>query len=146
MISKPFKPPFPFPTRKAAFNILLFIILCLNGLHLCKEVRAMQKLSRLFADRSIGRAFTGFEEVLKNSSLAGYYTDKDLRQTRHSREFAEAQYVLAPVILDLNNVDHPYIIFNCLNEETAWRKIKEIGAIPVKKNSLGIILAKRHGN
>ena len=72
----------------------------------------------------------------------GYYTDKSLDVNQNAAEFAQAQYVLAPTILDLNNLNHEYILLDCSAEDIAFEKIKEIHAIPFKKR-LGLILAKR---
>ena len=63
----------------------------------------------------------------------------------NSAQFAQAQLVVAPLIMDLNNMEHEFILFDCTSDEKALAKIKEIGAVPVKRNRYGLILARRPG-
>ena len=77
--------------------------------------------------------------------MIGYYTDKDLNQKQPAMQFAQAQLVLAPAILDtdINNPRHQFILFDCTTEKKALQKIQALGLIPLKRNNRGIILAKR---
>ena len=61
------------------------------------------------------------------------------------KQFAQAQLVLAPAILDTNLSDprYKFILFDCSSEKIAFQKIQELGLIPLKRNNLGIILTKR---
>jgi len=61
---------------------------------------------------------------------------------KDAMQFAQAQYKLAPIILDLNNIDHKYIIFDCSNLNTAKEKIKELRLTPIRQNQFGIILTR----
>ena len=90
-----------------------------------------------------GTIFSGLKKILKESKYVGYYTDKSMDLTPYAAQFAQAQYILAPIILDFNNTDHEFIFFDCLDEKAALKKIKEIKAIPFKKNKFGIMLATK---
>ena len=88
-----------------------------------------------------GYIFLGLEKMFKDVKYVGYYTDRNLDESPAAAKFAQAQYILAPAILDLNKTDHEFILFDCSREEIARRKIEEIKAVPLKKNKFGIILA-----
>lgn len=90
-----------------------------------------------------GFKFVGLHDEFRNIRYVGYYTDKDMSLNQNAAQFAQAQYVLAPVILDLNNVEREFLILDCTSEAKALEKIKEIKALPLKKNQFGIILARK---
>ena len=90
-----------------------------------------------------GHIFLGLEKIFQDVKYAGYYTDKSLDDGPAAARFAQAQYVLAPTILEFNATDHEFILFDCSREEIALQKIEEIKAVAVKRNKLGVILARR---
>ena len=90
-----------------------------------------------------GYIFLGLEKMFKDVKYIGYYTDRSLDEMPAAAKFAQAQYILAPAILDLNATDHEFILFDCSREEIARRKIEDIKAVAVKKNRFGIILARK---
>jgi len=61
---------------------------------------------------------------------------------RNTAQFSQAQFALAPVILDLNNLNHRFLIFDCDDERRAFAAMQQIHAKPLKRN-MGIILAER---
>lgn len=91
-----------------------------------------------------GYRFTGLEKTFKNVKYAGYYTDKDLDESPAAANFAQAQYILAPTILDLNAANHEFILFDCSRQEIARQKIEELKYIPLKRNKFGVILARKN--
>jgi len=89
---------------------------------------------------SLGFQFMGLEGVFKDVRRVGYYTDKDLSNTLAIAQFEQAQYMLAPTVLDLNNTQYHWVIFDCTSPQAALDAIKHLGLTPVKINH-GIILA-----
>ncbi len=85
----------------------------------------------------------GLTDMLRGVEYVGYFTDKDLTDKTNAAQFSQAQYILAPVILDLNNTQRDFIIFDCTTPDVALEKIKEIDAVPLVKNKFGIILARK---
>ena len=128
---------------KPPFMALLAIVILVNSFQLFKEITKMQKIRRIVPFYFSGSKFLGLEGILKNVKYIGYYTNKDFSVTQNVAQFSEAQYVLAPSILELNNTDHDFILFDCTTVEVALAKIKEMRAIPLKKNQYGIILARK---
>ncbi len=89
---------------------------------------------------SLGFQFMGLENVFKGIRTVGYFTDKDLGQSLAIAQFEQAQYMLAPTVLDLNHTQYHWVIFDCTNPQMAMETIKSLGFTPLKVNH-GIILA-----
>ncbi len=89
---------------------------------------------------SLGFQFLGLKDVFKDIRSVGYFTDKDLDQTRNIAQFELAQYTLAPTVLMLNHTEYHWVIFDCTSFQTAMDNIKRLGLTPLKAHN-GIILA-----
>ena len=128
---------------KSIFIIALLLVITVN------LAESLVDLLGLYSKRQnnpfffSGSIFLGLEKIFKDVKYIGYYTDRNLDESPAAAKFAQAQYILAPAILDFNKTDHEFILFDCSREEIARRKIEEIKAVPVKKNGFGIILARR---
>ena len=134
---------FPLKKIKIFYAALLAAFSLANALILAADIFSVQKRredSRIFY--FAGMRFSGLKDFLKGADYIGYYTDKNLSKSEYAAQFSQAQYILAPVILDLNNTSHRFILFDCTTEKKAFEKIKEIGAVAVKKNPYGIVLAE----
>lgn len=117
------------------------ILIILNTFNLYKEIRGLGQIRKKVPFIFMGNKFLGLEDLLKNAERVGYVTDKDLDVNQPALQFAQAQYILAPVILELNSTNHLFVLFDCTDEETALKRIQEAGLKPIKKNQFGIILA-----
>ena len=89
---------------------------------------------------SLGFQFMGLEKVFKDVRTVGYYTDKDLDSPLAIAQFEQAQYMLAPTVLDLNHTEYHWIILDCTSPQVAMETIKRLGLTPLKTRN-GIILA-----
>ena len=85
--------------------------------------------------------FTGLKRAFAHVPRAGYYTDKNMEHPLAIAEFEQAQYVLAPTVLELNNTSLPLTIFDCTRPEICIAKIKELKLVPISASSTGLILA-----
>ena len=90
---------------------------------------------------TLGFKFMGLEKIFPDQRTVGYYTDKNLDIPLAIAQFEQAQYMLSPTVLELNNTRHRFVIFDCTSPQTAVNKIKELGLVPLKANNDGIILA-----
>lgn len=124
------------------FLVGSLIVITINMTELLVDVTTIEQRKTYIPFYFQGFKFSGLDDILKDVKYVGYYTDKDLTVTHHLAEFAQAQYIVAPVILDLNNTKHKFILFDCTSEGKAFTKIREIGAIALRKNKYGIILAQ----
>ena len=127
---------------KFLFTSCAVFIVITNMLALYKEIRIVGRIRRAIPYTFIGNKFLGLSSVLKDVKRIGYYTDKSLDVNQNAMQFAQAQYILAPIILDLNNTNYPFVLFDCSQRTVALEKIREAGLIPVKENQFGIILAR----
>ena len=132
-----------FRRLKSIYMAVFFLAIVLNGIPFLKYIHAFKRLREKRPYFFIGDKFSGLGRLFRGVKYVGYYTDKNLDVNRHAAQFAQAQYALAPTILDLNNTNHELIIFDCTSELMAWARIKEIQAVPIKRNNLGIIVARR---
>ena len=89
---------------------------------------------------SLGFQFMGLEDVFKGIRSVGYYTDKDLNNALAIAQFEQAQYMLAPTVLDLNQTQYHWVIFDCTSPQVAMGVIKRLGFTPAKMRN-GIIVA-----
>jgi len=131
------------PKRQIIFFLLLGGLTVFNTINLVKSGLKLTKIKKIIPYQFDGYKFSGLQETFKNVKYIGYYTDKDLKETKALQQFSQAQYILAPVILDPDSTDYPYILFDCSTDDIALKKIKELDVIPLKKNKFGIILARR---
>ncbi len=128
--------------RRTFFILLVAAVLCLNIFTLGKDILKMKQQRKTFPYVFTGFKFSGLNDILRGVDYIGYYTDKDMDNRQDALQFSQAQYTLAPVILDLNNTQHEYVLFDCSSPKVALKKIKEIRAVPVRKNQFGIILTR----
>ena len=104
------------------------------------EVRGKrQKHPQIF----LGWKFSGLQETLAGVPFVSYYTDRDLDDRINAMQLAQAQYVLAPTILDQHNLGHEFLLLDCDDPARAWDHITTEGLKPVKASPFGTILAKR---
>ncbi len=144
MISpSPQKLPTSYFYLKGIFLCCVIASIIFNAFYLFKETAALSKSRKENPFFFSGSKFEGLGEILKSTGHVGYYTDKDFSNNQHVSQFAQAQYVLAPIVLDLNSTQRRFVLFDCTSEEIAFAKIKEIGYLPLKKNQYGIILAEK---
>ena len=127
---------------KYAVLILCSVIVAVNAVGLGRELGSVNKIRRVMPFYFPGMKFAGLESFFEGTMRVGFYTDKNIKQDETAMVFAQAQLVLAPVILELDNLNRRYIIFDCADEQHALNKIMEIGARPIKKKG-GLILAER---
>ena len=132
---------------KSPLKLLLLIffifVLGMNYVNLSEEIQLLSKIQRIQGHQKIGKKFYGLDNAFKNIKYVGYYTDKDLKDPENNKQVSEAQYVIAPTIVDINNTDHEFILFDCTSENIALEKIEEINATIIQKH-LGIILARKN--
>jgi len=125
------------------FLSLLLILVFLNLFTFGKEVVLYEKVRAVAPHQFPGYKFLELQSILKNESVVGYYTDKGLSVFENSREFSQAQFVLAPLVLDADNMNHRYVILACSTPSAAIEAIKMLKAEPVKISPSGIILVER---
>ncbi len=89
---------------------------------------------------SLGFQFIGLENIFKDERVVGYYTDKDLKEPLAIAQFEQAQYMLAPTVLDLDHTHYRWVIVDCTSLQAAMEAIRRLGLTPLKAHN-NIILA-----
>ena len=128
-------------SRTKIFWAFVCLVIALNAAQWTTQTMARLRNPPTIPFHSLGFKFMGLEKVLGNMRYAGYYTDKNMENPLAIAQFEQAQYMLSPMVLDLNNTKYPLVIFDCTSPQTALAKIKELGLQPVTANNDGIILA-----
>ena len=124
------------------FALPLVIVLCLNISQLAVELTStVNRPSRRDAPLS-GVSVTEFRSDLTGQTHAGYLTDRDLDKFSAKARFSRAQYVLAPVVLDPTSAAHEFLLLDYTARHLASQKIRELEAVPVKKNEEGVLLVR----
>ena len=126
--------------RKIILGLLLLSALLSVG-QLLLQILEHQNHKGEFKPSNLGDQFKGLEALFFQVHIAGYYTDKNIDEPLTIAQFEQAQYVLAPTILDLNHTNYSLVIFDCSSPEAALNKIKALGFQPIKANNLGVVLA-----
>ena len=124
------------------FAVLLLALIALNSSDLAETIQKNQAKHKRVPMVFYGFLFSGLNQILPNVKRIGYFTDKSFDNKDAAAQFAQAQYVLAPIILDLDYKKHEWILFDCSSEEKAQEAIRQTGAVAVKRNPYGIILAR----
>jgi len=130
--------------RLTLFLIAAGVILAFNLYGAIKETAKLAKIRKRIPYTFTGDRFLGLDHFIGKAPAIGYYTDKNIeKDSRAAMQFAQAQFTLAPTLLDLNNLEHEFVVFDCSSPQTAMKKLQESGLSPLKANPHGIILAQR---
>ena len=125
-------------------NIILGLLgLCVlvNTGQLTSQVIHHQQHIQDLHPHNLGDQFQGLQTVFGNVPRIGYYTDKNIEDPVVIAQFEQAQYHLAPTMLDLNHTDYPFVILNCSSPQVAIDKMKELKLQPIKISNQGAIIA-----
>lgn len=115
-----------------------------HSIGLRKEIITINNYKKIVPYNNIEYKFEILKEFTQGIEFMGYYTDDpELKNEANAKLYSHAQFALAPTVLELNNLDHEYTLFVCADENVAMQKIAEIGAVPLRENKFGMILAQR---
>jgi hypothetical protein len=137
-----FKKILPKTISQKIYIFLAIIILVLNITELKQYIAKIKPFIRLAPSLFDGRKFTNLKPFLKEEQYVSYITDKNLEHPKNSKQFAQAQYTLSPIILDEKNLNHKYAIVDCSTDKISQAVIKQLKAVPLKKNNFGIYLTQ----
>lgn len=91
-----------------------------------------------------GTQFANFEKILSKVAVVGYITDKEIGSREKIDEaFLQAQYYLAPSILDVNNKSLVFHILDSTNVEFIKKVVVELKAARITNNEYGQALIVR---
>ena len=130
---------------KKLFFVLILLSLPLNGYFLFQdEIVKVYKYKKLIPHQSIGFRYEDLVSHTNNIPIVGYITDRELGEEENAKEFAYAQFMLAPTILDFNNPEHEYILFDYSSPQESWERMLKMNAHPVYGGKYGLLLTQRN--
>jgi len=136
----------PARRRQMIFIAALLMVTLFNIIKLYKENKTIRQLRKVMPHQPVGREFAGLAQFTQGMRTIGYITDEDVAKNDGAHKlFAHAQFMLAPSILDLNNLDHEFLLFVYSDEKQALETIRRLNAQPLKRNPFGMILARNPG-
>ena len=128
---------------KKIFIVLALIIICVNFIALVKICRTVLAQNKSQKPIEPGYEFTDLKEKIFLLKRIGFLTNKDMSSERNDGQFLAAQYVLAPVVLDLDNPHYPFVILDYTGLIPAFDEMEAIGANPIYVNEYSKVLAKK---
>jgi hypothetical protein len=130
-------------TTQSLFIITLLLLTLMNAFVFKEEVKRINTFKSVLPHQTIGYKFNGLIPFVKGIEYVGYYTDDSSSKNETAKQYAHAQYILAPTILDYGNLEHKHILLVCSKEAIAWKKMQELGAVPLSRNKYGMILVEK---
>lgn len=134
----------PFKPTRQHFVYTVIILACAWGLF-C----SLRELSILEAKRKVqpytfgGDIFAGVKGATGSEQYIGYMTDRDIKDDKVSARLTQAQFTLAPLILDFNNPDHRLLILDFQDPKNLAGIGQKFTLRLLKRGPQGIALAER---
>jgi len=124
------------------FLLIIGCFLTFAIFHLPGRLEQMEKIRQKQAYPFVGLQFSRIKDIVHPfPSRIGYMTDKNLSDNIPGMVFSQAQYVLAPAVLDLNGVHHKYILLDYSDKKLLAKIAERHHLVPLKQTHWGIILA-----
>ena len=126
------------------FIVCLLTLTVTNAVVTWQEVITVSNYKKIVPYNNIEYKFTNLREIIQGQEFIGYYSDDtQLKDENNAKAYSHAQFALAPTVVELNNLNHKYILLVCSNEKLALEKMVEIGAVPLRRNKFGMMLVER---
>ncbi|VAX37608.1 hypothetical protein MNBD_UNCLBAC01-1634 [hydrothermal vent metagenome] len=93
-----------------------------------------------------GSQFAHFAEHLEGQTHIGFLTDKDMSAENNDGFFSQTQYILAPVIVELNVPKHEYSVVDYTNYKHLLYTMRLLKAKRIAHNEYGQALVQRKLN
>ncbi len=94
-----------------------------------------------------GYQYIDFVPHLKNVKRLGFLSNKSISAEAGLDEFQQAQYMLAPAVLDLNNSNYEYNVLDFMTEKKdqvyVFYMLQKLNAVKVADNPWGRVLIRR---
>ncbi|MDD3375628.1 MAG: hypothetical protein PHY73_07920 [Candidatus Omnitrophica bacterium] len=118
--------------------LLIIINLAFNSISIMAQITTIEKRST-----EPGFQYADLKDQLKNETIVGFLSEKNQTPEGNDGGFMMAQYMLAPILLDLDNPDHKINIIDASTPDAAKSILSIIRAKPVYISPFGKIIAER---
>ncbi len=130
-------------SRQTLIFILAAILLVVNTVPFCRYAINLLALPPASL-KEPGGEYKSFQPFLQNIKKIGYINDLPLTaESRDWRSFLQAQYQLAPIILDYDNAGHKYLILHGSSMLNSIQMLDRYQASAVMVDANGVILAEK---
>ena len=127
-----------------ALLITVVLITAVNLVFLLKQiVPYIQAMNQPALSARPGEEFIEFRPYLAGITTIGFLTNKSITAEKNDGQFLKAQYILSPVVLDLQNSGYRFLLLDCTNLVIAFDTMQKINAVPILVNRYGKVLAER---
>ena len=117
---------------------LIIINLAINGISIMAQMTTIEKRST-----EPGFQFLDLKEKLEGETVVGFLSETTPTPEDNDGQFMMAQYMLAPILLDLNNPDHKINIISAPTPDSAKSILSIIHAKPIYISPFGKIISER---
>ena len=127
-------------------KIFLFCILAIATVNCLFALKDLSLAAARQSQRNIkypGYEFGDLKQKLPAVRKAGFLTDKDMSPERNDGQFLAAQFIFAPIMLELNNPHHEFIILDYTSLQAALDAMKKDNIHTVYINGHGKILGRK---
>ncbi len=132
-------------TRRNSVRLILLLAIIGGSIDVMHDLKTLFVKRRLHPYFFGGDLFAPIKGASGNEKYIGYLTDRDIKDDKVSMRLTQAQFTLAPVILDLGNSTHHFLILDFQDEKKAFAAAVQLSAKPLKRSPQGIIFAERQG-
>ena len=124
------------------FIIILTVgFILVNGFY--SFVFIMTRYTKGIPDWEPGQQYADFKDKLDGVKTIGFLTNRTVRPEKGSEEFLQAQYMLAPVVLDLGGKEHEFTLLDFTEDVFIFYTLKKIQANPFHDNAYNKVLARK---
>ncbi len=90
-----------------------------------------------------GSQFATFKKYLKGQKSIGFLTDKDMSPEHNNGFFSQTQYILAPIVVNLNNPENQFNILDYSKMDDIIYSIYALKSVRLTSNEYGQALIRR---
>ena len=128
---------------RTCFLVLIFLVTCLNFFSMIRSYNLALFSNNQNKFSEPGYEFLDLKEILSNTAIIGFLTNKNMSSEKNDGQFLKAQYILVPTVLDLGNDNYNRVIIDATSLIAAFDIMQKMGAVPVYVNQYEKILAER---
>ena len=130
-----------FITRRTLIVLFTCAIIPINVFFLFVHTMSLLRKNEVILEP--GSQFENFKKPLQGVKYVGYLTSKDTSEEDNDGAFLQAQYYLAPTIIELQNNSHQYQILDSENLLYIVYMMKTLKAVRITNNEYGQALIKK---
>ena len=124
-------------------SIALIVIICFNCHSTFKTLKIIHQKKQFIPLLFRGSLFKAFQQDLRNIDFIGYVSDRDIHEQKANEQFSQAQYMLAPTILDPTSTDYEYLLIANKKSNITKETLIKLNVMPVRILNNKTMLTKK---